>query len=138
MAIRITPVLLAPLCFCLNASFIATAATIPVTSLADDGPGTLRDAIVHAANGDTIVFSVTGRIVLKTGELRVTTNVRILGPGPGNLSVDGNSESRVFHITPVTDVLISGLTITNGLHRGDTFDGGGGILNQYASLTVSN
>ncbi|MGD2179401.1 MAG: hypothetical protein PVG71_16470, partial [Anaerolineae bacterium] len=34
----------------------SAAATITVTSAADSGPGTLRQALLDAANGDTITF----------------------------------------------------------------------------------
>src|SRR6185369_8844707 len=74
------------------------AATITVTSAADNGPGTLRAALTNVANGDTINFSITGTITLTNGELLVTNNVTILGPGPTNLAVNGNANRRVFHV----------------------------------------
>src|SRR5262249_46387310 len=40
------------------AAFSAFADTITVTSTGDGGPGSLRDAIARAADGDTIDFSV--------------------------------------------------------------------------------
>src|SRR5262245_21209355 len=83
------------------------AATITVTPTADSGPGTLRAALVGAANGDTIDASgVTGTILLTSGELLVANNVTILGPGPTNLFVNGNAASRVFHIGSGTVVAI--------------------------------
>src|SRR5437899_2206735 len=93
------------------------AATIPVTSTADDGSGgTLREALASAADGDTINFSVTGTILLTSGELLVTNSLTITGPGPVGLSVDGNfpdTTNRVFHIGSNIVVSISSLTITN-------------------------
>src|ERR1043166_2405843 len=74
------------------------AATITVTSTADSGTGTLRAALTNVANGDTIDFSIAGSITLTNGELLVTNNVSILGPGPTNLAVNGNANSRVFHV----------------------------------------
>src|SRR5579859_4585049 len=74
------------------------AATITVTSTADSGAGTLRSALINTANGDTINFSVTGTITLTNGELLVTNNVTILGPGPASLALNGNANSRVFHV----------------------------------------
>ena len=110
-----------------------------VTSLADSGPGSLREAIANAPPGDTIGFSVTGTITLTSGELLVTKSLTILGPGPGNLAVDGNAASRVFHTTLRASVSLSGLTITNGHAAGQPpADSGGGILNERATLTLSN
>jgi hypothetical protein len=115
------------------------AATIAVTSTNDSGPGTLRDALASAADGDTIdASSITGTILLTNGELLVTNSVNIIGPGPDLLAINGNQRSRVFHIGsrysgPPHTVVISGLTITNGAGPGE----GGGIYNR-ATLSVSN
>ena len=78
---------------------IAQAATYTVTSLADSGAGSLRQAIADAnANpgADTIVLSVTGAITLTSGVLAITDSLTIQGPGAGRLAVDGNGISRVF------------------------------------------
>ena len=60
----------------------ARGATLTVTSLADGGPGTLRQRIAAAASGDTINFKVTGTIVLTSGQLTVNKNLNIVGPPP--------------------------------------------------------
>jgi hypothetical protein len=110
------------------------ANVITVTNTNDSGPGSLRQALADANDGDTINFAVTGTIGLTTGELLVTSSITISGPGAENLAVDGNAKSRVFHIASSQSVTISGLTIANG-HASDT---GGGIYNDHASLTLSN
>src|SRR6266566_2633606 len=117
----------------------AVANTTTVTSTADSGAGTLRAALASTANGDTINLSVTGAITLTSGELVVTRNVTITGPGPSHLAVNGNHACRVFHIGSNTVVSISGLSINNGSARYwcDTALGGG-IWNNHATLTVSN
>ena len=43
-----------------------------------------------ANDGDTITFAVTGTIVLTSGGLAINKNVTISGPGPDQLSIDGN------------------------------------------------
>jgi predicted outer membrane repeat protein len=117
-----------------------TAATILVTSTDDSGPGTLREALASAADGDTIdATGLSGRIILKTGELVVSKSVSVIGPGPAKLAIDGHAASRVFHITEGVSVTICSLTITNGRAIGDSPDKfGGGIYNGHATLTVSN
>jgi hypothetical protein len=117
----------------------AGAATITVTSTADSGAGSLRDALTSAADGDTIdATGVSGTILLTSGELLVANSVNILGSGPANLSVDGNAASRVFHIAPSNIVAIAGLTITNGAPVGATLEAGsgGGIYDGGVLLTV--
>jgi hypothetical protein len=127
------------LCAAIASVQIVNAATITVTSIADSGANTLRQALADANDGDTINFdvSITGTITLTSGELLVNKNVTISGPGANVLAVNGNAASRVFYINPGLTVTISGLTITNGSVSGVDF--GGGIYNdQDATLTVNN
>jgi len=116
-------------------ALVVHGATITVTNTNDSGPGSLRQALASANDGDTITVAVSGTIVLTTGELLVDKNVTIEGPGAASLAVDGNASYRVFRIGYGKNVTISGLTITNGLASGDS---GGGIYNDNATLTLSN
>jgi hypothetical protein len=110
----------------------APANIILVTNTNDSGPGSLRDALAVANEGDTIdATGVSGTILLTSGELQIfTPGVTINGPGAGALAVNGNGSSRVFENFS-RDVTISGFTITNAV--------AGGILNSNTGvLTVSN
>src|SRR2546421_2596465 len=78
-------------------------ATFTVTTLADSGAGTLRQAVDdanNAAGADSIDFEagLSGTIALTTGELVVTEELSILGPGAGVIAISGNNASRIFHI----------------------------------------
>jgi hypothetical protein len=109
----------------------AHAATITVTNRNDSGPGSLRQALADANNGDTINFAVTGTITVGS-ELLIGKNVTIAGPGANRLSINAESffgYPAVFHVVSGKTVTISGLTITGH---------GSGILNDEAILTVSN
>src|SRR5437899_2056959 len=107
-----------------------------VTTTADSGPGSLRQAIASATPGETLTFAVSGLITLTSGELLITTNLTITGPGASQLTVQrstaaGTPDFRIFDIRSGT-VTISGLTVSNGRS-----DSGGGILNQArADLTL--
>src|SRR6478672_5547305 len=93
----------------------ASATTITVTNTNDTGPGSLRQALVSANDGDTIdATGVSGLITLASGPLVVNTSVVINGAGADLLAVDGNGASVVFQINLATAVNISGLTIRNG------------------------
>jgi hypothetical protein len=106
------------------------AATITVTNTNDSGPGSLRQALTNANNGDTINFAVTGTITLTSGGLLITKNVTISGPGANQLSIGSdNYNSCIFSVVSGEAVAISGLTITHG---------GAGICNGEAILAVSN
>jgi hypothetical protein len=113
----------------------AYAATITVTNTNDSGLGSLRHALAIANDGDAITIAVTGSIVLTTGELLVNKSVIISGPRAGNLVVDGNASSRVFHIASDQSVSIAGLTVRNGIA---TTNDGGGIYNDHAALTLND
>ena len=92
----------------------AGAATNVVTTLADNGPGSLRDAISNSLSGDTIIFSTNGTIALTSGELFITNSLNIIGPGASNLAVSGNLVSRVLNLAAGITSSISGLTIRDG------------------------
>jgi hypothetical protein len=52
------------------------SSTVVVTSNADSGPNTLRDAIASANAGDTIMFSLPGATITLTSTLTLTKNTR--------------------------------------------------------------
>ena len=109
----------------------AHAATITVTNTNDSGPGSLRQALVDANDGDTIAFAVTGTIVLTSEGIVIDKDVTISGPGADQLSIDGNQAGSgcVFGIANHNTVTISGLTVT----KRDC-----GIYSDHAPLTVTN
>jgi hypothetical protein len=88
----------------LPATFAQPAPTqvITVTNLADSGPGSIRQAIAAANAGQEgevrFAKGLAGVIVLTSGELRITANVAIIGPGADTLTISGNNMSRVFTI----------------------------------------
>jgi CSLREA domain-containing protein len=127
------------------------ATTIPVNTTADelnaDGDCSLREAITAANTNtavdacpagqaaptvDVISFSVTGTITLTNGQLTVTDDLTINGPGATNLTVSGNNTSRVLEVGEGTTLDLKDVTVANG-----TSSFGGGILNS-GTLTVTN
>ena len=105
------------------------AATITVTNTNDNGPGSLRQALANANNGDRINFAVTGAISLTSGGLGITKNVTISGPGFNQLAVNGNQALFVFGVFPQRTVSISGLRIRNAQV---------GVYNNQGTVSVSN
>jgi len=107
----------------------AHANIITVTNRNDSGPGSLRQALRLADDGDTITFAVTGAIALTGGGLPVNKSLTISGPGKDQLSIDGNQALLVFGIFPDKTATISDLTIRNGQI---------GIWNEHGTLTVGD
>jgi hypothetical protein len=109
-----------------------------VSNLLDSGLGSLRQAILDTPAGGTVDFQpgLAGSITLTSGELAITKDLTIAGPGSTVLKVSGNNASRVFDITgtfaaPVT-VAISGLTIGDGINSQ-----GGGIYIFLGTVTAT-
>ncbi|HEX7828008.1 MAG TPA: Calx-beta domain-containing protein [Thermoanaerobaculia bacterium] len=125
----------------LAAAPAANAATFTVSTLGDNGPGSLRQAIIDAnstAGADVVTFQagLTGTITLTTGQLEIYDSVDIQGPGESVISVSGNNASRVFYLynsSATIDVRIAGLTVTGG---NDNI--GGGIVDFDENLTLEN
>jgi hypothetical protein len=118
--------------------------TLTVTNVSDSNPNSLRDLITQAAPGDTINFAdgLQGTIMLTSGELALTKNLDIEGPGAAQIAVSGNNASRVFDIASGVNVTLAGLTISNGQVKAsstnsDVYVFGGGIYNA-GTLTLSN
>jgi len=114
-----------------------SASTITVTNTSDNGQGSLRQAILDAAPGDTINFNVTGTIALTSGQLVINKDLTIQGPGANLLTVSGNftDTNRVFFIAENITAVLDGMTITGG----STEEVGAGIVSLIgAHLTVRN
>jgi hypothetical protein len=101
-------------CICL-AHLQSNAQTVRfVTNNLDNGPGSFRNVVAQALNGDTIRFQVTGTITLVTGSVVYDKDLVIEGPGVELLTLSGGGVSNVLLITGHSS-RISGLTITDGL-----------------------
>ena len=115
------------------------AATITVTNTNDSGPGSLRQALADANDGDTINFDVSLKgqtIALTSDELVIDKSITITGPGSDQLAVGLHIPQyhfRVFHVMASPTVTIEGITIGPSL-----FFYGCGILNDQATLTINN
>ena len=154
---RRTAVLAAALLTCIFTLTAAQteAATFTVTTAADSGAGSLRDAVGQAnatIDDDTINFSITGcpnsicTIALTSGELAITSaatagklSVTNAG-GIARLVISGGSASRVFFVQSGADLTLDSLTLGNSSGTGTTnaaYNGdGGAIVNIGGTLTL--
>jgi len=94
-----------------------------VTNLNESGPGSLRQAVNDDVDETPITFApgLGGTINLSGGEIDITRDTVIVGPGANNLIIDAGGHSRIFNVHGV-NVAISGVTIQNG---GNVAQGGG-------------
>ena len=115
-----------------------------VTTLNDDGPGSLRQAITTAPDGATIRFdpSLRGTIRL-TRELNISKKLTLLGPGAGNVAISNDSRGFVIYISSSASVSIFNLafknsTIKPGSESNFSFIHNDGTLNLTNSVISGN
>ena len=89
-------------------SFVESNRTIVFHRTADDGPGSLRQAVLLARHGGTIIITARGTITLTGGELVVDKSVTIRGPGTANLAVSGNNGAACFTSCPAQPLRFPG------------------------------
>lgn len=109
----------------------ASGAETRVDSLADSGHGSLREAVAHAADGDTVLLGATGTLVLDT-PIIVQRSITITGEGgPLQHTLKGNG-GRIFEIAQNRTVALSRLTLESG-----SADGDGGAIFSRGELSLS-
>ncbi|HQZ95644.1 MAG TPA: choice-of-anchor Q domain-containing protein [Pyrinomonadaceae bacterium] len=114
-------------------------ATLTVTNTNDSGAGSLRQTVIDALPGDTIVFGggVTGAITLSSGEILINKNLTIDGPGAAALAISGNNSSRIFNFGGAA-VTVEGLTIRNGRSAGGAAMQALGTTLTFNDLVITN
>ncbi len=136
-----------------------------VTTLQDNGTGSLRWAIANAPPGSTITFDASLQGTLRlTDVLHISKRLTIRGPGAGRLTLNGDlSDEFGIKVSPTGSVTIAGLVFTSSSlynagaltlinsnisgndalqyisSSGDAFPNGGGIFNRSGgALTLIN
>jgi transcriptional regulator with XRE-family HTH domain len=94
-------------------SLLLSANPTLVTTLADAGPGSLRQAMDTARSGSTITFAppLQGSILLTSGNLTVSRNLTLRGPGAGVLTLSSGTKGYGIQVLAGVSVSISGLTL---------------------------
>ena len=103
------------------------------------GSCTLRAAIGEAnslAGDDTINISTTGTINLRSGQLDITSNITINGPGSNLLTLRGGDTAHRIFFVNAPAVAISGMTVRNGI--GPSPSGAGGGIQNAGALTLTD
>jgi hypothetical protein len=113
----------------------APNSTQTVTTLADNGAGSLRQAIADASPGDTIDFSVSGTIVL-ADQLVIDKDLTINGGGV--ITISGNNTTSIFDVTS-GNVTFDGLIIADGNGTTTTCSNScsGGIALKFSNIAIT-
>jgi hypothetical protein len=109
----------------------------------DSGPGSLRDVVACASDGDVITFdpSTNGQnIMLSSGQIVIDKSLTIQGNGMDNTIIDGalDDVNRIFNIPSggAHTILIEGLTIQNG--GSNTSTSNGAAIQNHHDLELLN
>jgi hypothetical protein len=124
-------------------------AIITVTTTADSGTGSLREAIANAQSGDTVKFdsNLTNKTITLSSQITILKNITIDGSGASSLAISGGDKTRLFGIGQrgnKLNVTIKNLTLCDGRAvSGSTTDNqigqGGAIrIHDYSDLVLEN
>ena len=114
----------------------AYAATIPVTSTLDSGPGSLRQAVSDSNVGDTVLISAPMTVTLTSGQIIISHALVISGVAEGDALpvIVGSAVSRTFQINTNVNVILSSLRVNSATCSGCA----GGAIYSRGRLTVMN
>lgn len=107
--------------------WLPMAVVITASNCNDHGPGSLRNAIVVAASGDTVDLTHLSctRITLTSGALQVPqTTLTVKGRDHGAPAIDGRNASQVFHHTGSGFLRLIGMSVVNGFFSSPSATGG--------------
>ena len=125
---------------------------VVVTTTADSGVGSLRDAVDRVEDGGVITFKIKNKadsydggidkwiITLTSGEIKFRKSIII--KGDGKIVIDGNKASRIFDFVGTGTLTLDNLVFINGNATDDDDDelmsNCGGIVRARGSVIVSN
>jgi transcriptional regulator with XRE-family HTH domain len=111
-----------------------SAPTTLVTTLNNDGPGSLRQIIAKARPASTITFAtgLRGTILLTGTDLYIGQSLTLRGPGADVLALGRGDSSHVIIVLDKANVSISGLTFNS-----KSIPASDGITNR-GTLTLTN
>jgi uncharacterized protein (TIGR02145 family) len=141
-----TSIFAAPVEYVTNMAIVSLQATaITVTSLADSGAGSLRQAITEANSnsGGTITVnpSLAGKTILLESVLpEITANITIEG---NSITVSGQDKCSILHISEDAVVSVSRVHFTRGNRKYYSYvdalgRGGGGAICTFGKLTLTS
>ena len=129
-----------------NTAGNAAARRHAVTTTADSGPGSLRDTLTNALDGDTITFKISKRaagydtasrtwtITLTGGEIAFDKALTIQGRRA--VILDGNAADRILNYGGDRTLTLNGLTFRNGNAAGHASNCHGGAVYTRGSATA--
>lgn len=120
---------------------------IPVSNCNDSGPGSLREAMTTAMDGDFVDAQalICSTITLTTGQINVgASSVTLAGPGAGALTIANGGDikyyGRIFSHRGTGTLVVAGVTLADGVAAGSVNapDALGGCIYSDGTVLLSN
>lgn len=114
----------------------AQAGQVVVTSAADNGPGTLRQTIAQASDGDTLLLQVADTIFVDS-QLTINRSVVVLGNGA---VLHGRHQTRLATIPALVSVSFDSMAFVAGNAKASgakDYTIGGGAIQCRGNLTLT-
>lgn len=117
---------------------VTAQALIVVTSTANDGPGSLREAVEIATPGSTIQFAagLAGATIALSQRLDISIPLTIEGPVTAPVRISGGGVTQHFSLGTGADLTLRNLVLTGGWSG--SAGGAIGLFSTAASLTLEN
>ena len=110
-------------------------ATLTVTSAADSGAGSLREAVANAASGDTIVFAPGITTITLGSAIQVPISKSLTIDGGSAVTISGNNTTGILRGGDFSDLTVRNIALVNGR----TTQRGAAIYADFrVNLTVEN
>ena len=111
------------------------AATFTVSTTADSGPGSLRQAIndANAASSDDLILfdsELNGQAIILASEIQINNSgtLTITGNGANVLTINGGAGTNRIFYSNGASIIITGVTLTGGNGTGAVASGDGGAV----------
>ena len=114
-------------CNCVG-TYVQNSCNLFVSTINNNGVGSLRDAIVCAADGATIQFAnhLVNDVFFLTGDIiDINKNLDIVGPDGTSVFLNGTYMPRIFNVRFGKQLTLSGINLIGG-----TLQDGSAILNE--------
>ena len=122
----------------LRAARSAPGADVRVANGADSAAGSLRDAVAHAASGDTIDLAHLhcSTITLTSGAIAIAVDsLAMRGRGRNATTIDGGQHDRVLNHSGGGTLGVAGVTLAHGRFAAASGDSRGGCI--YSTGTIA-
>lgn len=124
---------------CALALVASSASAATVTNTNDAGPGSLRQAVIDAAPGETINVPA-GTYALKSGEILVNKNLTIAGAGQTATIIRAGTDGlRFFNVAKGVAASFTGMTMRDArLTQAGGIAEGGAIYSEEGSVAIND